>query len=159
MTEIKKTETSADLIIPLTGEQLALDAPTDQLAEAAAYLREQEVECARVRNILGAELTRRLDMENLRKGSAGRFEISVAAPATDWDKDAIREVLDRLVADEIITPGARDRVLEPTVKLASRELSKLIKNLDPEHAAALSACGTPSMRTRSVKIEQLRGEA
>lgn len=141
------------IAIPPTGEAVALDAPSEDLAAAVLHMRELEQELSRVRQIVGLEITRRMDLENLRSVEHGGFRIKVAAPGTDWDEKALEEALDELVAAEAITPGAKERLFKTTRKIQIRELSKLLATLPPDAAAKLRACSEPSKRVRSVSVE------
>lgn len=151
-----------EIMVPNTGEVLPLDGPSDQLAGAVFHMRELESELARVRKIVSTELTRRLDAENLRKaeaiGEAGSWKVEVAAPATEWNEDRIAGVLDELVEENVITPGAMDRVLTTVRKLDKRELNKLVKTLSPDNEARLKACSSRSTNVRSVKVEEGPGQ-
>ena len=143
-----------EVMVPPTGEIIPLDGPSDQLAEAVFRMKELEDELVRARRTVSLELTRRLDMENLRTANAGSWKVSVAAPAKDWDTDRIAGVLDELVEEQRITPGAMDRVVKLERKLDKRELTKMLKTLPEEAAARLNECSSPSRRLRSVKVEQ-----
>lgn len=142
-----------EIAIPQTGELLPLDAPSDQLAEAVARMRDLEKELSRVRGIVGGELARRLDLENMRSVRVDNFKIKVGAPGVDWNTDQLAGVLDELVEEASLTTGAMDRIVFLERKVSIRELNKLLPNLNPEQAARVRACSTPSKRARVASVE------
>lgn len=143
-----------ELMVPATGEVLALNQPSDILAEAVNRMRELERELASVRQTVAEELTRRMDVENLRKADVGDYTISVDAPgALDWDLKKLDEVLDGLVAAGRLSAAAKERVMPPKPSLSQRELKKLLTTLEPDERERVEACSAPSRRTRRVKVE------
>ena len=155
MSNTKQTEaTGMELVLPVLGEVLPLDAPSDQLAEAAWRMRELETELARVRKLVGNELVNRMDRENLRSVEVAGYSITVSAPgAVDWDADQLAEVLGELVKRDVITAGALDRVLPVKRTVAQRELKKLLETLDSPDVELVETCSAPSRRSRTVKVQ------
>jgi hypothetical protein len=151
-----KTEeaTSMELAIPLTGELLPLDAESDVLAEAVNRIRDLERQLASVRSRVGEELTRRMDMENLRKVKVGDYEITVDAPgAITWDLDRLHQALKDLADKGIIVPAVVDRVMPPKLSISQRELKKLLPTLSPEDRENLESCSEASARSRRVRVD------
>lgn len=145
-------------LVPVSGEVIPFDAPSDVLVDAIYRIRDLESRLASARRDLGLEITRRMDADNLRQVDVDGFRVTVAKPAEDWDMDRLDEVLDELVAAEIITRAAVDRLFKVERKIQKRELTKLLSNLDEEPAAAIRACSERSRRLRSVRVEDLTGE-
>lgn len=146
--------TGMELMLPVLGEVLPLDAPTDRLAEATWRMRELETELARVRRIVGQELIQRMDKDNLRKAEVGGYSVSVDAPGgLEWDAEALDKTLGKLVEGGVISELARRSVvvLKPTV--SQRELKKLLPTLDSPDRELVEACSSPSRRTRRVKVD------
>lgn len=143
-----------ELLVPLTGELIKLDSPTDEIARITQQIREMEQELYRARNQLNEELVRRLDHENLRKAEVGAFIISVDAPnAVDWDVRQLEMVLHGFVDHDELSADAVDRILPSKRSVSIRELKKLIGTLDDELGAKVEACATPSHKLRRVRIE------
>jgi hypothetical protein len=148
------TMTSTELVIPVTGELVPLDAESDILAEAAWRMRELETELARVRRQVGEELVRRMDMENLRSVEVAGYVISVDAPGgVDWDAKQLDETLGQLVEGGVITEGARRRVVPLKPSVSQRELKKLLATLDSPDLELVEACSEASRKTRRVKVD------
>lgn len=152
------TEEIGQAIVPVTGELLPLDAPNETLINALYEMRDLESQLQAVRRDVGLELTRRMDADNLRQVDVNGFRVTVAAPGEDWDMDRLDEVLDELVAAEVLTRAAVDRLFKVERKIQKRELTKLLKNLDSEPADAIRACSERSRRVRSVRVEDKTGE-
>lgn len=151
MTEISQA------LVPVTGEVIPLDAPNETLIDALYRMRDLENQLTAVRRDVGLEITRRMDADNLRQVDVDGFRVTVAAPGEDWDMDRLDEVLDELVAAEVITRAAVDRLFKTERKIQKRELTKLLKNLDDEPANAIRACSERSKRVRSVRVEDQAG--
>jgi len=153
-TENAIEETGRELIVPLTGELIQLDAPTNDLASMARQIREMEQDLYRARSQLNDELVRRLDHENLRKAEIGEFILTVDAPgAVDWDVKLLEVALHGLVDHDELSSEAVDRILPLKRSVSVRELKKLIGTLDDELGAKIEACSAPSRKTRRVKID------
>lgn len=144
-------------LVPVTGEVIPYDAPTDVLLDALYRMRDLEQQLQACRRDVGLEVTRRMDADNIRQADIDGFRVTVAAPGEDWDLDRLDEVLDELVAAKVITRGAVDRLFKTERKVQKRELSKLLGNLDDEPAAAIRACSERSRRVRSVRVEDRVG--
>lgn len=151
-------EALSQALVPVTGEVIPHDAPTDVLLDALHRMRDLEQQLQACRRDVGLEVTRRMDRDNIRQADVDGFRVTVSAPGEDWDLDRLDEVLDELVAAEVITRAAVDRLFKTERKIQKRELTKLLKNLDPEPADAIRACSERSRRLRSVRVEDLTGE-
>lgn len=151
-------DTTSQALVPVTGEVIPLDAPNEVLIDALYRMRDLENQLTAVRRDVGLEITRRMDADNLRQVDVDGFRVTVAAPGEDWDMARLDEVLDELVAAEVITRAAVDRLFKTERRIQKRELTKLLKNLDSEPAAAIRACSERSRRVRSVRVEDKTGE-
>lgn len=148
-----ETPLTGEVLVPYSGELLALDADSETLVDAVYRMRELEDELRRVRQTVGLELTRRLDAENLRSVKVGEYDLKVAAPRDDWPIDDVDAVLAELVEAETITQGARDRVVKSEPKLDLRELKKLLGTLPDDARDRLRSVSTRSTRLRSVTVK------
>lgn len=147
-------QTGRELIVPLTGELIKLDAPTNDLASMARQIREMEQDLYRARAQINDEMVRRLDHENLRKAEVGEFILTVDAPnAVDWDVKQLEIVLHGFVDHSELSAEAVDRILPLKRSVSLRELKKLIGTLDDDLGAKIEACSSPSRKTRRVKID------
>jgi hypothetical protein len=145
---------SRELVVPVVGEVLDLDAPSDRLAEATWRMRELESELARVRKAVAVELVRRMDQENLRSVEVAGYSITVDAPGgLDWDAQGLDQVLAELVDREVITAGARERVVPMKPSVVQRELKKLLATLPEPERELVEGCASPTRRTRRVKVD------
>lgn len=156
------TETTGmELVLPVLGEVLPLDAPTDRLAEATWRMRELETELARVRRIVGQELIQRMDKDNLRKAEVGGYSVSVDAPGgLEWDAAALDRTLEQLVEGGVISEFARRSIVVMKPSVSQKELKKLLATLDSPDKELVEACSSPSRRSRRVKVdnEMLKAE-
>jgi hypothetical protein len=149
-------ETSRDLVVPATGEVISLSQPSDILAEAAQRMRELEQELARIRAVVGDELIRRLDHENLRSADVGDYRITADAPGgVDWDTDELEQELSRLVELDVISEDAMNRVLPVKRRVALRELKKLLPAVDEDYRKDIESCSEPSSRARRIRVERI----
>jgi hypothetical protein len=146
--------TSTDLIVPVTGEVVSLDSPTDTLCEAWTQVRRLERDLADARGTLNNELTKRMDHENLRKVAVGDWQVEVGPPGTvEWDADKVHDTLLAIATEGSISPTAAERVTTITRKVSLRELKKVLTVLSPEDAARVNGCATPSARARRVTVK------
>lgn len=142
-----------EVLVPGTGELVALDSATDVLAKAVDQMRELERELARVRSTVGLELTRRMDKENLRTAEVGEWVIEVDAPgAVDWDAKKLEAVLHGLVDHNELSADAMDRVMPLKRQVSVREVKKLLTVLAEGDAEAVQGCSSLSTRTRRIKV-------
>lgn len=147
------------VIIPPTGEVVALDAPTDELAAAIALVQTLEADLKDARSLLRDELIRRLDHENRRSAQIGAWLLEADAPSKAYDPSELAELLAELVDAGKISQAAMDAALKREVswKPVKRELSKLAGTLAEQHpqdAARLLALDRPTGRARSLKVRE-----
>lgn len=144
------------VVIPPTGEVVALDAPTDELAAAIALVQTLEADLKDARASLRDELIRRLDHENRRSAQVGSWLLEADAPPKAYDPGELAEFLAGLVAEGKISQAAMDACLKREVswKPMKRELSKLAGTLDPQDAIRLQALDRPTGRARGLKVRE-----
>ena len=107
------------VLIPLTGEQLSLDAPDDQLALALDSIRTLENQLRDCKSAIGAELISRLDLAvKWSRDIPGVGKIS--APSSDpdeaWPGAELREGLLAFVDVGSLTIEAVDAAVEVVVE-------------------------------------------
>jgi len=145
---------STELVVPVTGQLLSLDAPTNELCEAFAQVRRLELELADARLVVARELTTRMDHENVRRFAAGDWQVEVDAPGrVDWDADLLFHILGEVVAEGHISADAAERVVPTYRKVAVRELGKIKAVLPPDVATRLDEASTLSGRSRRVVVK------
>lgn len=144
-------------LVPVTGEILPLDAPTDVLVDAMFRIRDLEQQLAAARRDLGIEVTARADKENIRSYEVDGFRVTVSKPGVDWDLEMLDEVLGELVDAGVLSQRAVDGLFKVERKLQARPLSNLLGGLSEEDAARVRACSEQSRRVRSVKVEDRAG--
>lgn len=147
---------TSTVLVPHTGELLALDATTDDLAAAIAQIRDHEAQTAEARRQLEDELLRRLDHENRRSADVGGWHLQADPPnRTDWDTEQLAIALAGLELAGVISPAAAEAALPRKVERRpdKRELTKLLNLLDDEHAQALREAQRPSARRRRLTVK------
>ena len=144
------------VVIPPTGEVVALDAPTDERAAAFAQVTGLEADLREAKAQLRDAIVARLDHENRRKAKVGPWHLEVDAPAQrDYEPDELAVVLAELVEAGKIGKVAMDEALKRDVrwKPAKREIAKLEAILAPEDWARVRACAHPVAKARSLKVQ------
>jgi len=149
---------STDLVIPIVGEVIDLDGPTDMLAEAYDRISQLERDLREARGEVRRVLLDRMDVENVRKHLAGDWQIECEAPGQfQYDVVALDAVLAGLVTAGKISDRARHAALEPVevLKPRKREIDKLLKSelLDAEDHAAIRECERPLTRERRLTVK------
>ena len=146
--------TGQEIVVPLTGELIDLNATTDILADATKRIRDLESELARLRASIGRVIVDRMDHENLRTAEVGDYVITVDAPGgVDWDTKKLEAEWWRLVDHDSISGEAMDRVMPIKRTVAVRELKKLLTTLNDDEYERVADCSTPSRKTRRVKVD------
>lgn len=146
-------------LIPLSGEAVALDAPTADLAAFFDKLAEVKREVRQAEDLLKQELASRLDKDNRRKDMFGEYEVEVSAPnPTEFDVEHLERVLTVLVKEGKLSEEAARSALEPVrvLKPRKRELDKLLKSpaLTPFDQNILAECAKPTGRPRRVTVKR-----
>ena len=156
------TDTATELVVvPTTGEQLALSAPADELAAVIDFLREKKREIDTVIRLVGDELLSRQDRDASWTTKTERFEIvgQSPAPEIEYDLDALDATLKSLLSEEEISAEAYDNAMEwrYVAKVKKRGLDA-IRKLNADVRERVDACGKPVEKTRRVNVK-LRREA
>lgn len=149
------TETGL-VLVPTTGEQVALNAPTDELAAVIDFLRDVKRQADTAIRVLGDELLRRMDTNASWTAKTERFEIVGQSPTpdTEWNVDALDATLKELIADGEISEDAYDNALETVVTLKVRKRGiDALRKLNDDIRLRIDSCGTPVEKTRRVNVK------
>lgn len=139
-------------LVPVTGEVLDLDSPSEVLVDALHRITDLQSQLAAARRDLGFEITRRMDADNLRQVDVDGFRVTVRKPDEKWDLERLDLVLDELVAAGVITRSAVDRLFRVKREVQAREMTKLLGNLGAdEQSAVRDCCRVAHARMPSVK--------
>lgn len=130
-------------IHPRTGELIDLvDGTTDQLAELRDALVEHEGEVRIVKRAIDATLVARLDAENVRSATVGRWKLTApSALKTSWQGAELHKRLRALVREGVLTDLAVSRAVRREVAYATShaELVKLERHADERVRDAITA--------------------
>lgn len=144
------------LFSPATGEELDLPtAPTDQLAEMRAYIRDLEEDLKLAKQALDAEVIDRMDREARWSWNGKGYRLSAPSPApvTTYDAEELYERLSVLAAKGVISWEALGEAVarvwdyKPRVAGINR-----LRKLGGEVAEAIDACATEVERVRRVTL-------
>lgn len=142
---------------PITGEVVALDAPTDHLGEWLDNVRDFEGAIREQKAAVTAELLRRMDNEATWTVHAGPFKLTGRSPEpeTVYDAARLRAVLEQLVADDLISERAMNEACEPIVELKPRKagIAKLLK-LGGAVRRLIEQCAEDREPTRYVRVQR-----
>jgi len=139
---------------PVSGEVVELGvAETERLAEFRDFLGDCKRRIDEVLVEVDAEVTRRLDADNVRSSKAGGFEVKTEAPyVTTWDTARLGVALEALVVAGKLTRKAATAALvpqpPPPPKPNAAELKKLLAHVDAEVVEAIDACRSAETRQR-----------
>lgn len=148
------TKPGRELLVPMTGELIDLNSPTDVLADATKRMRDLEQDLARLRASIATVIVARMDHENLRTAEIGDYVVTVDAPGgVDWDTKGLEAVLWTLVDHDSISASAMDRVMPLKRGVGVRELKKLLAALPDEQQKQIEDCSAPSKKVRRVRVE------
>jgi hypothetical protein len=145
---------------PVTGEVLALDAPTADLARALDELKELTSRIREVRERIDEELLRRMDHKaswTVRTGDGIKITAPSPAPKVEWDGPELSVVLAELRGLNLIDYEAIQAALEVVVtyKPKAAGLNALLK-LGGEVERRLRACRSEVEPTRRVTVKRER---
>lgn len=152
MTEPTRPETTAltaPIVHPATGELVALDAPTDQLATWLDSFRDLDGASRTAKTALTDELARRLDHEGRASASVGEWKLAVTSPsAVKYDADRVYGILKAAADAGEISHAAAEAACPPIGKrkTAKRELDRLLAVLPPDRAAEIDRLAQPEAR-------------
>lgn len=150
---------STDLIVPLTGELVDLQGPTDTLAAHMHEVQRIESDLRAAKAVLRAELVSRMDKELARTFQAGEFFLECDAPGqTEYDANELDRVVARLVKEDKIGFAAAAQALKvvETVKPMKRGIDKLLAapSLTDEDRAEVLACAHPKPGSRTLRVKR-----
>ena len=139
---------------PVTGEVWELSLrDLDELAEFRDRLGDLRRLIDATNAEIDAEVSARLDRDNVRSAKVGDWELKTEAPyVPTWDIPRLSLALEALVAADKITRKAAAAALvpqpPPPPKPAARELNKLLGHADADVVDAIEACRSAEPRTR-----------
>jgi hypothetical protein len=143
-------------VIPHPGTGEALDVkrqPTDLLSHFHDMLAERERDLRTHRRAVDDELVERMDHEGVRTFHGSDFTIEVSKPTErQWDIELLRETLDRLVRDGIISATKAQKCIRLEPKVAAMELRPL--ESDPRTQRQIAACFHEMPARRNVKVKR-----
>ena len=146
---------SREVVAPITGEVLDLDAETDVLASVRDTLKLLRAEIDMAASKIDEELASRLDAANRRSVNVGGFTLKVNAPeTTEWDSTALQIALAAMVEAEILHPSVMHETIKRTVllKVDSRSAQRLLTHPDQRVRDAVAACATTKQQVRRVSV-------
>lgn len=148
------------VIMPVTGEVLALTEPTDQLAAAIDEVAILQTQLAAAKRLIADELLERMDHEGVWTVHVPGFTVKGNGPgAVDYDGEELARRLRRLVKAGVISQGAMTNAVErvPVWKPKKAGINALLK-LGGAITEAVEACGTPSTKPRNVSVTPTGGD-
>lgn len=143
--------------MPATGEAVALDGPTEDLAAHMADIRQLESELREAKALIANEVMQRMDRDALWTQRVGPWEVKGESPErVEYDPEALSKTLDDLLEMGAISLGAADAALEEvtTYKPRVRGLNALIK-LGGEVKERIEACQRPVDKPRRLSVKRL----
>ena len=144
-------------VVEATGEVVEPGSSTGDLVMLLGWLDDAEAEVKRRKRIVGEWLLERMDAEALWTIHASGFSASAPSPeaAYGWDADAVRRVTTDLVAEGVITEGARERcfVAPRPPGVSKRGIDAVLKVLPDEARARLEGCRTRGVRSVRISPE------
>ena len=144
--------------IPLTGEQLSLDAPDADLALALDSIRTLEGQLRDVKSAISREWLARMDASaawTVHIAGFGKIVAPSPKPTIEYDGPGLREALLDLVGPDGITIAAVDAAVETVVTYEprARGITALLR-LGGRVAATVAAFGTEVEKTRYVAVKR-----
>jgi hypothetical protein len=144
------------LFDPATGEELELaSAPTDQLAEMRAYIRDLEEDLKLAKQALDGEVIRRMDLECRWSWSGNGYTLKAPSPAPGIEFDAaqLRGRLEELVAEGLLSMAAVDAAVEVVTEFKPKVAGiNALKKLGGAVAEAIAECATEVEKPRRVSL-------
>lgn len=144
------------VVSPRTGEVIALDAPTGELGQWLADVREAESMLKEAKNLVQRELVRRMDKEaKWTQHVPGGLKLSAPSPKPEeiWDGVDLRGALMEFVDCGVLAIEAVDAAVEQKIEydVHKRGLNSL-RNLGGEVGAAIEKLKTESEKQRYVSV-------
>jgi hypothetical protein len=132
------TETEEMVILPGSGEVVALNAEPATIAAAWEELQTFERELRSVKRTISDEITRRLDFEGRRSlVSIDGVKFETTAPTErEWDMPALQQLLRQLVGEGTISEKKADACIKWEPKVSWSEIKPL--TTDPRCSARMA---------------------
>jgi hypothetical protein len=139
------------VVIPGTGEVLALDAPLQRFVGAWEQLVALDADLRSAKREISDEIARRLDHEGKRTLHLDDVTFEVNAPTEKvWDLKELQGTLRELVAERTISEKKAERCIKWEPKPVWSELKTLLS--DPRCAARVEHCYTEKAANRYAKV-------
>jgi len=153
---LRETADTVRLFLPSTGEELQLaSAPTDQLAEMRAYIRDLEEDLRLAKQALDAEVIARFDREAVWswRGNGYTLKAPSPMPQIEFDAEQLRGRLEELVAEGLLSMAAVDAAVEVVTSFKPRVAGiNALRKLGGAVAEAVAECSTEVDRPRRVSL-------
>jgi hypothetical protein len=139
------------IVIPGTGEVVALDGPLEAFVGAWEQLVSLDADLKSVKREISDEIARRLDHEGKRTLHLNDVTFEVNAPTEKaWDLKELQGTLAELIAESTISPAKAERCIKWEPKPVWSELKTLLS--DPRCAARIEHCYTEKAAHRYAKV-------
>lgn len=144
-------------INPVTGEQLNLGAPDQDLASYLSDIRELESRIKEEKALVNCELLARLDKQRkwtLPLENGLKLSAPSDAPSEEWDGEGLYQALCELADEELISTAAVDAAveMEQVYKVKRAGIVALRKNA--RLAETVNRFCTPAERQRYVRVSR-----
>jgi hypothetical protein len=143
---------TGSVLIPVTGQVVALDAPMELLAVAMDEMGELERDLRSAKREITEELARRLDHEGRRSMDRDGVHVEINAPTErDWNLPELQGVLRDLVAEGTISQAKADACIKWEPKAVWNELRTLLSDPRCEHRISHTLTLKPATRYAKVR--------
>lgn len=157
---MSQSNTDLQVFNPSTGEILALDAPTVDLANVLADIRAYESRLKELKAELQREILRRMDESASWGGAQWKLDgMQLAgqspAPEESWDGAELRGRLLELVEDGALTIQAVDAAVEQVISFKVRKAGvQALRKLGGRVAAYVDSCCFTSEPQRYISVRR-----
>jgi hypothetical protein len=152
----RETADTVRLFDPATGEELQLaTAPTDQLAEMRAYIRDLEEDLRLAKQALDGEVLKRMDQRAMWSWAGNGYTLKAPSPApvVEFDAEQLRGRLEELVAEGLLSMAAVDAAVEVVTSFKARVAGiNALRKLGGTVAEAVAECATEVDKPRRVSL-------
>jgi hypothetical protein len=141
----------SNVVIPVTGEALALDGPLQTFAAAWDSLLEVEQEIRTAKREISDEIARRLDHEGKRTLHVEGVKFEVNAPEErQWNLAELQLTLAELITEGTISAEKAERCIRWKPEAAWSEIKTLLS--DPRCRARIEHCFEMAPATRYARV-------
>jgi hypothetical protein len=131
------TDTEEMVILPGSGEVVALNAEPAEIAAAWEELQTLERDLRSVKRTISDEITRRLDFEGRRSLAIDGVKFETTAPTErEWDMPELQQLLRQLVGEGTISEKKADACIKWEPKVSWSEIKPL--TTDPRCSARIA---------------------